>query len=107
MFTIRSKDDAARLRSRLAGGPGRVLVIGGGFTGCEVASVCRELSLPVTLTERSAAPLGGALGAAAGAVAARLQREYGVDLRCHTTVLALEGDEAGGCVAPGSPTVTR
>ena len=57
--------------------------------------MCRELSLPVTLTERSAAPLGGALGAAAGAVAARLQREYGVDLRCHTTVLALEGDEGG------------
>ena len=95
VFTIRSKDDAAGLRSRLAGDPGRVLVIGGGFTGCEVASVCRELSLPVTLTERSAAPLGGALGAAAGAVAARLQREYGVDLRCHTTVLALEGDEGG------------
>ena len=95
VFTIRGRDDAARLRSRLGGGPGRVLVIGGGFTGCEVASVCRELDLPVTLTERSAAPLGGALGAAAGAVAGRLQREHGVDLRCHTTVLALEGDEGG------------
>jgi 3-phenylpropionate/trans-cinnamate dioxygenase ferredoxin reductase subunit len=95
VFTVRTRDDAAWLRSRLADGPDRVLVIGGGFTGCEVASACRELGLPVTLTERSAAPLGGALGAAAGAVAARMHREHGVDLRCHTTVLALEGDEGG------------
>jgi 3-phenylpropionate/trans-cinnamate dioxygenase ferredoxin reductase component len=95
VFTLRSRDDAARLRARLADGPGRVLVIGGGFTGSEIASVCRELDLPVTLTERSAAPLDNALGGAAGAVAARLQRRHGVDLRCHTTVLALKGDESG------------
>jgi NADPH-dependent 2,4-dienoyl-CoA reductase/sulfur reductase-like enzyme len=93
VFTLRDRDDAARLRERLAGGAERILVIGGGFTGCEVASVCRELGLEVTLTERSPAPLAGALGGAAGAVAARAQ--YGVDLRCHTTVLALEGDEGG------------
>jgi 3-phenylpropionate/trans-cinnamate dioxygenase ferredoxin reductase component len=95
VFTLHTRDDAARLRARLDNRPGRVLVIGGGFTGCEIASVCRELDLPVTLTERSAAPLDNALGGAAGAVAARLQRQHGVDLRCHTTVLALEGDESG------------
>ena len=95
VFTLRSRDDAGRLRARLTNGPGRVLVIGGGFTGSEIASVCREIGLPVTLTERSAAPLDNALGGAAGAVAARLQRRHGVDLRCHTTVLALERDESG------------
>ena len=95
VFTLRDRDDAARLRARLAAGPRRVLVIGGGFTGSEIASVCRELGLAVTLTERSAAPLDNALGAAAGAVAARLQRQHGVDLRPNTTVLALEGDDGG------------
>jgi NADPH-dependent 2,4-dienoyl-CoA reductase/sulfur reductase-like enzyme len=90
--TVRTQADARRLRERLVAGPTRVLVIGGGFTGSEVASVCRELGLPVTLIERSATPLAGALGQAAGTVAARLQRDHGVDLRCDTTVMALLGD---------------
>jgi NADPH-dependent 2,4-dienoyl-CoA reductase/sulfur reductase-like enzyme len=46
MFTVRTRDDSSRLRARLASGPKRVLVIGGGFTGSEVASVCCELGLP-------------------------------------------------------------
>jgi NADPH-dependent 2,4-dienoyl-CoA reductase/sulfur reductase-like enzyme len=92
---LRTRADAAQLRARLAAEPKRVLVIGGGFTGSEVASICRELGLAVTLVERSAAPLIGALGAAVGAFAARLQRAHGVDLRCNVTVLALEGDTAG------------
>ncbi len=92
---LRTRDDAAWLRARLAARPKRVLVIGGGFTGCEVASVCRELGLAVTVTERSSTPLVGALGAAAGTLAAQLQRAYGVDLRCNVTVMALEGDKGG------------
>nr|WP_211221545.1 FAD-dependent oxidoreductase [Ktedonobacter racemifer] len=95
VFTIRTLDDGARLHQRLAASPRHILVIGAGFTGSEVASVCRELGLVVTVTERSAAPLAGALGGAAGTVAARLQRAYGVDLRCNTTVMALEGDAQG------------
>jgi 3-phenylpropionate/trans-cinnamate dioxygenase ferredoxin reductase component len=92
VFTVRTRDDAARLRERLAVGPGRVLIIGGGFIGSEVASVCRELNLPVTLVERSGVPLDNALGAAAGGAAARIQRHHGVDLRTGVTVMAMEGD---------------
>ncbi len=40
---IRSRDDAERLQKALAELPSRVLVIGAGFIGSEVASVCREL----------------------------------------------------------------
>lgn len=36
--------------------PGRVLFISAGFTGSEVASVCRELGLEVTVAEAGAAP---------------------------------------------------
>lgn len=95
VFTLRTRIDAARLRERLVAGPKRVLVIGGGFTGSEVASVCREMGLAVTLTERSATPLAGALGQAAGTFFLVLQRQHGVDLRCDTTVMALEGDSQG------------
>ncbi|MFL5667135.1 MAG: NAD(P)/FAD-dependent oxidoreductase, partial [Ktedonobacteraceae bacterium] len=83
VFTVRTRNDAAQLRARMVAGPKRVLILGGGFIGSEVASVCRELGLAVTLVERSATPLAGTLGQAAGTVAAQLQRHHGVDLRCN------------------------
>ncbi|MER5418837.1 NAD(P)/FAD-dependent oxidoreductase [Streptosporangium roseum] len=95
VFVLRTSDDAARLNRRLAARPRRVLVVGAGFTGSEVASACRERGLEVTVAERGPAPLVGALGGVVGAVAAELQREHGVDLRCCITVTALEGDPAG------------
>ncbi|MFD0585873.1 NAD(P)/FAD-dependent oxidoreductase [Dactylosporangium darangshiense] len=95
VFVLRTRDDAAGLQHRLAERPGRVLVIGAGFTGSEVASACRRLDLPVTVIERGPAPLVGALGGVIGAVAADLQRQHGVDLRCGVTVDTLEGDGAG------------
>ncbi|HEX8792909.1 MAG TPA: FAD-dependent oxidoreductase [Polyangiaceae bacterium] len=95
VFTLRGRDDAEKLRRSLEARPRRVLVIGAGFTGSEVASVCRELGLPVTVVERSAAPLVGALGRTIAGRAAELQREHGVDLRCEVQVEALEGDAQG------------
>jgi len=95
VVTLRGRDDAHRLRALLAAGPERVLVIGGGFTGSEVASACRDLGLSVTLAERGTAPLVGALGSTIAARVARLQREHGVDLRCRMTVSSLEGDAQG------------
>lgn len=95
VYVLRTLDEARRLRERLAAGVKRVLVIGGGFTGSEVASVCREMGLPVTLVEHGPVPLRGALGNVIGAVAADLQRAAGVDLRCEVTVAALEGDADG------------
>ncbi|GAO08204.1 ferredoxin reductase [Streptomyces lydicamycinicus] len=91
VFTLRTSDDARRLAERLDAGPRRVLVIGAGFTGSEIASACRERGLAVTVAERGPAPLVGALGGTLGALAAKLQRAHGVDLRCGVTVTALEG----------------
>jgi NADPH-dependent 2,4-dienoyl-CoA reductase/sulfur reductase-like enzyme/ferredoxin len=95
VFTVHTPDDADRLRQALTAGPGRVLVIGAGFTGCEVASACRELDVPVTVVDRGPAPLTGALGATIGGVAAQMQRDHGVDLRCGVQVTALEGERDG------------
>ncbi|GII63816.1 pyridine nucleotide-disulfide oxidoreductase [Sphaerisporangium krabiense] len=92
VLTLRTADDAARLAERLAAGPRRVLVIGGGFTGSEIASACRERGIEVTVAERGPAPLVGALGGTLAKLAAGLQRAHGVDLRCGVTVTALRGN---------------
>ncbi|WP_405983970.1 NAD(P)/FAD-dependent oxidoreductase [Streptomyces sp. NBC_00872] len=91
VMTLRTADDAARLAERLDAGPRRVLVIGAGFTGSEIASACRERGFEVTVAERGPSPLVGALGGALGALAATMQRAHGVDLRCGVTVTALKG----------------
>jgi 3-phenylpropionate/trans-cinnamate dioxygenase ferredoxin reductase subunit len=93
--TIRTRDDAARLRERLVADPRRVLIIGAGFVGSEAASVCREMNLAVTVAERGAAPLVGALGGVIGRIAAQMHRDHGVDLRTGVSVTSLGGDEDG------------
>jgi 3-phenylpropionate/trans-cinnamate dioxygenase ferredoxin reductase subunit len=95
VYTLRTSADAARLQQALATGPKRVLIIGAGFIGSEVASVCRDLGLEVTVAERAASPLAGPLGGVIGAIAAEIQREHGVDLRTGVGVSALEGDAGG------------
>ena len=95
MFVVHTADDSRALRQRLAAKPKRVLVIGGGFTGSEVASVCRMLNVDVTLVELADAPLSGALGGVIGAIAADMQRDAGVDLRTGVRVDAIESDERG------------
>jgi NADPH-dependent 2,4-dienoyl-CoA reductase/sulfur reductase-like enzyme len=95
VFTVRTCDDAERLQAALASRPRRVLIIGAGYIGSEMASVCRGLSLDVTVAERAAAPLAGALGNVIGTIAAEMQRDAGVDLRTGVSVSALEGDSRG------------
>ncbi|MGW5368539.1 NAD(P)/FAD-dependent oxidoreductase [Streptomyces sp. NPDC004009] len=94
VFTLRTREDGAGLAERLAARPERVLVIGGGFTGSEIASACRELGLEVTVAERGPAPLVGALGGTLSKLAAVMQRNHGVDLRTGVTVTALNGNGA-------------
>jgi NADPH-dependent 2,4-dienoyl-CoA reductase/sulfur reductase-like enzyme len=95
IFTLRTSDDAGRMQEALAAKPGRVLIIGAGFIGAEVASVCRELDLNVTVVERAGGPLVGALGGVIGDIAAEMQRDHGVDLRTGVSVEGFEGDAAG------------
>ncbi|MER6382900.1 FAD-dependent oxidoreductase [Streptomyces sp. NPDC001127] len=104
VFTLRTREDGAGLADRLAARPERVLVIGGGFTGSEIASACRELGLEVTVAERGPAPLVGALGGTLSKLAAVMQRNHGVDLRTGVTVTALNGNGAftGAQLSDGS-----
>ncbi|WP_411079892.1 NAD(P)/FAD-dependent oxidoreductase [Streptomyces sp. cmx-18-6] len=85
VFTLRGRDDAAALRAQLV--PGRkLLVVGAGFLGGEVAAAGRALGLDVTLVEAGAVPLERAVGTEVGAFMAMLHREAGIDLRTGATV---------------------
>jgi NADPH-dependent 2,4-dienoyl-CoA reductase/sulfur reductase-like enzyme len=88
---IRTREDSRVIRDLLDAGPDRVLVVGAGFTGSEVASVCRQRGVAVMVVERAENPLAGPLGGVVGEVAAGLHWAAGVDLRCSVTVEALEG----------------
>ncbi|MFJ9565153.1 NAD(P)/FAD-dependent oxidoreductase, partial [Streptomyces fuscichromogenes] len=90
--TLRTAADAARIRAAFAGSP-RVVVIGGGFIGCEVAASARSLGLPTTVVEAGQAPVMRSVGALVGGTIATLHRENGVDMRLGATVASVEADE--------------
>src|SRR5438105_5609679 len=94
VFTLRTLDDALALRELLDARP-KVVVIGAGFIGAEVAATCRMRGLDVTLLEMLPQPMVRGLGPELGAVIAGVHRDHGVDLRLGVTVEALLDDGAG------------
>ncbi|MEV4364286.1 FAD-dependent oxidoreductase [Nonomuraea sp. NPDC049625] len=95
VHTLRTLDDAVSLKARLL--PGRRLVIvGAGFVGAEVAAVAGGLGVKVTLLEAGPLPLAQAIGEQAGHVLARTHRDHGVELRTHAAVAEIV--RAGGAV---------
>jgi 3-phenylpropionate/trans-cinnamate dioxygenase ferredoxin reductase component len=92
---LRTLDDARALAAALremAGRSGRVVIVGAGFIGAEVASGCRQLGIEVTMLEILPEPLGRALGDQVGAIFADIHRAHGVDLRLGEGVEAVRGD---------------
>jgi 3-phenylpropionate/trans-cinnamate dioxygenase ferredoxin reductase subunit len=100
---LRTLDDSDRIRAALQPG-GRILVVGGGWIGLEVAATARTAGCEVTVVEASDVPLGRALGAEIGTVFAALHRSHGVDLRTGTTVNGVGGDADGAEVQLGDGT---
>lgn len=92
VHTLRTLDDARALRDQLARG-GRLVVIGGGFIGAEVASTAYALGLDVTVVEAAPTPLAGPLGEAMAGVVSALHADHGVRLLCGVGVKGLSGGE--------------
>ena len=88
---LRTLDDALALRGQLEAMP-KVVVIGAGFIGAEVAATCRGRGLDVTVLEALPQPMVRGLGPELGAVIADMHRDHGVDLRTGVQVDAIEGD---------------
>ncbi|MFF7157324.1 FAD-dependent oxidoreductase [Streptomyces sp. NPDC008139] len=85
--TVRTIEDAAAIRRAMhAARARRVVILGGGFIGCELACTARENGMDVTLVVHSAPLLRRVLGARVGAVVGSLQRRAGVDVRLGTKI---------------------
>ena len=85
VFTLRSLADGRALRDALRGSA-RVLLIGAGFIGAEVAASARTLGKEVVLVEAAPVPLARALGEEVGQVYASIHSSHGVDVRTATKV---------------------
>ena len=82
LFVLRSIDDSLALRAALTAVEGaRVVVVGAGFIGSEVASTSAGLGCQVTVLEVMDVPLSNVLGPVVGAHCASLHESGGVSLR--------------------------
>ncbi len=80
VHVLRTLDDALSLRVELLAGP-RLVVVGAGLIGCEVAATARKLGLDVTLVDPLPVPMSRQLGPELGELVANMHAENGVHLR--------------------------
>lgn len=92
VHTLRDLTDTAAFRSSI-GRDARVVIIGAGFIGCEVAATLRAEDVDVTVVDVSEHPMP-VMGSEIGARAARIHESHGVKFRLGRGVAAIEGDEA-------------
>ncbi len=109
VHVLRTAGDAEALRAAVRSA-GRLTVVGAGLVGCEAAASARALGAEVVLLEVLDQPVLRSLGPVAAEHVAAAHRAAGVDLRCGTSVLEVEGDRGSrrlhlsdGTVVDGGP----
>ncbi|MES2258377.1 MAG: FAD-dependent oxidoreductase [Pseudomonadota bacterium] len=95
---LRSIDDVLRIRAQFHRGA-RLVIVGGGYVGLEVAAVARKRGLDVTVLEASERVLARVTAPEVSAVYERVHRNEGVDLRTGMQVERFELDASGDAVA--------
>ncbi len=92
VWMLRTLDDCLGIRADLAaaGDAPRVVVIGAGFIGSEVAATCQGLGASVVLLEAYHTPLARVRGDTLAPACADLPLARGMDLRCNVTIDHLE-----------------
>jgi 3-phenylpropionate/trans-cinnamate dioxygenase ferredoxin reductase component len=88
---LRTVEDSDQIRSRLNVGR-RLVIIGGGWIGLEVAAAARRAGADVTIVEAMDLPLVRVLGPEVAGIFADLHRRHGVDLRLSADVSSIAGD---------------
>lgn len=97
VFTVRSVEDVDRIAPRFVAG-GRVLIVGGGYIGLEVAAIARQRNLETTLIEAAPRILQRVAAGQTSTLFADLHRTHGVDLREGVGLTSLEPQNDGSCV---------
>jgi 3-phenylpropionate/trans-cinnamate dioxygenase ferredoxin reductase component len=90
---LRSVADSDALRERLDRG-GKVVVVGAGWIGAEVAASARQRGLDVTVIDPLSVPLERVLGREVGAIYRDIHTDHGVQMFMGTGVASFEGDRA-------------
>jgi len=93
VYYLRTLDDSDRLRAAISAA-GRVVVIGAGWIGSEVAASAREMGAGVAVVEMAHLPLERIMGPEVGRVYRDLHTSHGVDLHFGVGVEALVGSSA-------------
>ena len=97
IYSLRTVHDADRIRAEMAPGR-RVVVVGMGFIGSEVAASLRQKGLDVVAIDPGKTPLFRVLGEAVGRTLADLHRAHGVRTIFEDTVAGFEGTGRVGAV---------
>lgn len=106
VHVLRSMDDCVGIRAELSDARA-VLVVGGGFIGCEVAASLHELGHEVTLVEPQDTVLQSVLGTVVGGLVQRLHTERGVNVLTGVGVDSwIGGDRVQGAVLSDGSSVT-
>ena len=90
---VRTLDDAIALRAALVPGA-RVVILGAGFIGCEVAATARKLGCEVTVVAPGVHPIVRPLGLELAREIQRRQEGEGVRFRMKTAITDLIGESA-------------
>ncbi|WP_194837573.1 NAD(P)/FAD-dependent oxidoreductase [Nocardia sp. XZ_19_369] len=96
VYTLRTIEDSDTLIELFASAAQRIVIIGAGWIGLEVAAAARAADLEVSVVESAEQPLLGALGPEMGEVFAELHRSHGVDLRLGVQVSEITTKEGIG-----------
>jgi 3-phenylpropionate/trans-cinnamate dioxygenase ferredoxin reductase subunit len=92
IHTLRTIDDARAIRAGFEA-EARVVVLGGGFIGAEVASAARDLGLQVTIVDLAPTLMLRGLGTTAGARLTDIAADSGVGLQLRRTIVDIVGDD--------------
>ncbi|ONI88289.1 hypothetical protein ALI144C_07595 [Actinosynnema sp. ALI-1.44] len=92
VHTLRSLDDTLNLKRELQDAH-RVVVVGAGVLGCEIAAAARTLGKAVTLVDPESTPMARQLGVELGRHVAAMHEAHGVRLHTGTTVTRLLGTD--------------
>jgi NADPH-dependent 2,4-dienoyl-CoA reductase/sulfur reductase-like enzyme len=95
--TLRDLADVDGVLEALRPG-GRLVVVGAGLIGSEIAASARELGAEVTLLEAAASPLQHLLPPDLGALCAELHTTHGTDLQLGVEVTAIVAGDDGETV---------
>ncbi|MFK0150614.1 NAD(P)/FAD-dependent oxidoreductase [Streptomyces sp. NPDC090493] len=92
--TVRTLDDARGLREALTRSGARVVVVGAGFIGCEVAATAVGLGVAeVTVVDPLPLPMAGPLGELLGRALLKRHQERGVRFALGTGVTGFAGED--------------